>query len=61
MTKYLKDYIEYIEKRLSQCGCSSQINGILREHKDKIAFMQHERIVHFLVTKIGRASCRERV
>lgn len=50
MTKYLKDYIEYIEKRLSQCGCSSQINEILREHKDKIAFMQHERIVHFLVT-----------
>ena len=50
MTKYLKDYIEYIEKRLNQCGCSSQINDILREHTDKIAFMQHERIVHFLVT-----------
>lgn len=50
MTKYLKRYMESINKRLSDCGSRKDIEEIFSEHKDKIAFMQHERIVHFLVT-----------
>ncbi len=50
MTEYLKSYMSYIENRLSECKSSSEIEDILKEHRDKIAFMQHERLVHFLVT-----------
>ncbi|MBR6242025.1 MAG: hypothetical protein IKQ90_00860 [Ruminococcus sp.] len=50
MTEYLTAYMELTEKRLSECKDLAGIEEILAEHKDKIAFMQHERIVHFLVT-----------
>ena len=50
MTKYLKKYIEYIKKRLDECVDKGQIEEVLSEHRDKILFMQHERLVHFLVT-----------
>ncbi len=50
MTQYLKEYMEYVEKRLRECGDAETLADILNEHKDKIAFMQHERLVHFLVT-----------
>ncbi len=50
MTRYLKSYIGSIEKRLKNASNLSELKDIMREHTDKIAFMQHERIVHFLVT-----------
>ena len=50
MTEYLKNYMKYVQQRLDACGDNEEIEEILSEHKDKIAFMQHERIVHFLVT-----------
>lgn len=50
MTRYLKSYIASIEKRLKEASNLAELEEIMREHKDKIAFMQHERIVHFLVT-----------
>lgn len=50
MTEYLKNYMKYVQERLDNCSGSSELEEILAEHKDKIAFMQHERIVHFLVT-----------
>lgn len=50
MTRYLKSYIASIEKRLKEASSLAELEEIMREHKDKIAFMQHERIVHFLVT-----------
>lgn len=50
MTEYLTDYMNKTEKRLNECGSLNEIRTIMSEHKDKIAFMQHERIVHFLVT-----------
>ena len=50
MTEYLTAYMELTEKRLSECNDLSVLENILAEHMDKIAFMQHERIVHFLVT-----------
>ncbi|MBR4509904.1 MAG: hypothetical protein IKP25_04380 [Ruminococcus sp.] len=50
MTEYLKNYMKYIQERLDKCSDSAGLDEIMAEHKDKIAFMQHERIVHFLVT-----------
>lgn len=50
MTKYLKNYIEYIEENLKNCSNQDEIEDILNEHLNKISFMQHERLVHFLVT-----------
>jgi len=50
MTEYLKNYMERVRKRLDECSDKDELAGIFAEHKDKIAFMQHERIVHFLVT-----------
>lgn len=50
MTEYLTNYMSETEQRLNKCGSLNDIERLLAEHKDKIAFMQHERIVHFLVT-----------
>lgn len=50
MTAYLKKYMDYIAGRLKDCRSFQEIEEILAEHRDKIAFMQHERLVHFLVT-----------
>lgn len=50
MTEYLKKYMEETAKRLAECKDRAELDEIFAEHMDKIAFMQHERIVHFLVT-----------
>jgi fatty acid desaturase len=50
MTEYLTNYMKTVLKRLEECSSGAELEEILSEHKDKIAFMQHERIVHFLVT-----------
>lgn len=50
MTKYLTNYMSYISDRLDKACTYAETDDILAEHKDKILFMQHERIVHFLVT-----------
>ncbi len=50
MTAYLKKYIEETQRRLKEYADLAELEEIFLEHKDKIAFMQHERIVHFLVT-----------
>lgn len=52
MTEYLTNYMKYIEDRLGKCPDAEELLDIMAEHKDKIAFMQHERIVHFLVTML---------
>lgn len=52
MTEYLTNYMKYIEDRLGKCSDADELLSIMAEHKDKIAFMQHERIVHFLVTML---------
>ena len=52
MTEYLTNYMKYIQERLEKCQSSVELDEIMAEHKDKIAFMQHERIVHFLVTML---------
>ena len=50
MTEYLTDYMNAVSERLENCKSQQELSAILSEHMDKIAFMQHERIVHFLVT-----------
>lgn len=50
MTAYLKKYMKEIQRRLEEYANQTELEEIFLEHKDKIAFMQHERIVHFLVT-----------
>lgn len=50
MTEYLKEYMKTIHQKLESCRNLEELEEIFSEHKDKIAFMQHERIVHFLVT-----------
>ncbi|MBP5433090.1 hypothetical protein [Ruminococcus sp.] len=52
MTEYLTTYMKYIQEKLEKCSEPSELDGIMSEHLDKIAFMQHERIVHFLVTML---------
>ena len=52
MTEYLTNYMKYIQQRLESCSSLDELDEIMSEHKDKIAFMQHERIVHFLVTML---------
>lgn len=51
MRKYLTEYLIYIEKRIETCQ-QTELENILREHLDKIQFMQHERLIHFLVTML---------
>ncbi len=50
MTEYLTNYMNTVSERLDTCRNAEELEKILAEHMDKIAFMQHERIVHFLVT-----------
>ncbi|MBR6792415.1 MAG: hypothetical protein IKM49_04770, partial [Ruminococcus sp.] len=50
MTEYLKKYMKSLRQSLDSAGTSEELEKIMAEHKDKIAFMQHERLVHFLVT-----------
>lgn len=50
MTEYLTEYMKKTAERLSKCSSLRELEKLLAEHMDKIAFMQHERIVHFLVT-----------
>lgn len=50
MTEYLTSYMNTVAERLDNCTSTEELEKILSEHMDKIAFMQHERIVHFLVT-----------
>lgn len=48
MKKYLKEYVEQIDKLLE-----SDINNIdneIEKHLIKIKFFQHERLIHLLVT-----------
>lgn len=49
MKKYLKNYIDYIDKILST---NKKLNWeqIKDEHLNKISFFQHERFIHLCVT-----------
>lgn len=51
MRKYLTAYLKYIDDILKQDSISqSAVDSLKEEHLRQIRFMQHERLVHFLVT-----------
>ena len=50
MTEYLKSYMKILRQSIDGGETAEELERIMAEHKDKIAFMQHERLVHFLVT-----------
>ena len=49
MKKYLKDYIDYVDKCLST-NKKLDWDVIKKEHINKISFFQHERLIHLCVT-----------
>lgn len=49
MRKYVNDYIKSIDKILEQKTIDNP-EEIKKEHLIKIQFIQHERLIHFLVT-----------
>ncbi len=51
MKKYLSAYIAFIEKSLADTSLSSEeLEKILAEMPLQISFMQHERLIHLIVT-----------
>lgn len=51
MRKYMTEYLSRIEGLLKQ-DAALDYDELIRTHLQKIAFMQHERLVHFLVTML---------
>ncbi|HAS78286.1 MAG TPA: hypothetical protein DCS38_00805, partial [Ruminococcus sp.] len=49
MKKYIDDYVAYIEKYLENPDPET-IENIRKEHLVQIQFIQHERLIHWLVT-----------
>lgn len=53
MTKYIKAYLAYIEDYIkNKMGTASEeeIDKVLSEFETKIAYFQHERLIHLIVT-----------
>lgn len=51
MRKYLTEYLSRVEGLLKQ-NVALDYDELIRNHLQKIQFMQHERLVHFLVTML---------
>lgn len=51
MRKYLTEYLSRVEGLLKQ-NVALDYDELIRNHLQKIEFMQHERLVHFLVTML---------
>lgn len=50
MKKYLLDYLDYIQKASAECNDSLQLDELIANHLKQIEFMQHERLIHLIVT-----------
>jgi hypothetical protein len=58
MTKYLKDYTREIEEILKKDDKKTDWKKVLENHRVQIGFLQHERLIHLLVTlTFGIAFC----
>lgn len=51
MREYLTNYLRELEALLEQDNCPDY-NKLLQDHLIMIGFMQHERLIHFLVTML---------
>lgn len=49
MRKYIRAYIAYIDRLLAENN-AEEIEAAKKEHLNQIAFMQHERLMHLIVT-----------
>ena len=52
MRAYLTAYLAEIEKLLSDSAADTDYDAVMRRHLQMIGFMQHERLIHFLVTML---------
>lgn len=53
MRKYLTAYLEYIDKLIAGKGKKpDNIEAVKEEHLRQIQFMQHERLMHLIVTAL---------
>ncbi len=50
MDKYLKSHIKLIEDRLKKPGTVESWHKLLEFHRARIDFLQHERLIHLLIT-----------
>ncbi|MBO4408936.1 MAG: hypothetical protein J5786_06670 [Clostridiales bacterium] len=53
MTQYIKTYLSYIEsfiKNRLETASDEEIEKVLSEFETKIAYFQHERLIHLIVT-----------
>jgi hypothetical protein len=50
MERYLERHEAFVRRRLASGGDGDDWGGLARFHQTQIAFMQHERLVHLLVT-----------
>lgn len=48
--KYMKEHESYITEQLNQKEDIQTCSELLETHKRKIQYMQHERIIHLMVT-----------
>jgi len=51
MHEYLANYLKELEEKLKN-GQNIDYEQLLRDHAVMIGFMQHERLIHFLVTML---------
>ncbi len=50
MRKYLTEYLRALEARLADADADIDYEELEQSHLIMIGFMQHERLIHFLVT-----------
>jgi hypothetical protein len=50
MTKYLSAYSKEIKSQIKNIKSKEEAKEILANHRAKISFFQHERLIHLLVT-----------
>ena len=50
MKKRIIDYRERIDRLLDEAPQETDWKGVIEEHLTQIAFFQHERLVHLIVT-----------
>ncbi len=50
MGKYIKTYLNAVEQLLADENRSVDMRALKKEHEKQIGFIQHERLIHLIVT-----------
>lgn len=56
MKKKLYDYLDYIDKLISEKSSETDFEKVQKEHLIQINFFQHERLIHLIVTALFAVS-----